>query len=64
MEYPITKAPKSVRWYCGNWSGSLSQNMIIKPKTTKQTKVTAPKINKNRLLGDFCLLLKLNGITY
>jgi hypothetical protein len=24
--------------------------------------VVVPKISKNRLLGDFCFLLKLNGI--
>jgi len=39
------------------------QNIIIRPKPKTQTAVTPPKISKNRLLSDFCLLLNFNDIT-
>jgi len=40
-------------------SESLFQNRNIRPKVKQATKVIKPKINKNRLWGDFCLKLNL-----
>ena len=51
-----------VRCVFGRSSGNLVQKIIIKPSTQKPTNAVAPKISKNRLLGDFCFSLSLGNI--
>jgi len=61
MLYIKSKDPSAIRTLgdISNLSISLSQNMIISPKLKQARKVINPKINKNRLWGDFCLRLNL-----
>lgn len=61
MLYTKSKPPKMSRSLDGiaNLSASLPQNMTIRPRVKQAKKVIKPKINKNRLWGDFCLELSL-----
>jgi len=61
MLYTKSKPPNISRVLAGKASLSISlpQNMTIRPRVKQARKVTKPKINKNRLWGDFCLELDL-----
>ena len=49
--------PIKIFWVFGRVGNIALQKMIIRPRQQKLINAVTPKISKNRLLSDFCLLL-------
>ncbi len=56
-EYTIKSKPKATFHILSTpyINGNLSQKMMAKPIKKYRMNITIPKINRNRLAGDFCL---------
>jgi len=58
--YKIITEPNIIFWVFGMSGSILPQNMSISPREQKQINAVIPKMSKNRLLSDFCLLSLYN----